>query len=624
VRERNKERPKKEDKGKPGSLRAPIVVGVRSAYSVAGVIAAARQLASNTRKSPATKEVKEGYSTIGPFASPARATPTAHSPPITNSKQQAARPSERADKGSSSTGTSAGAGAGGKAGVAGRIAETLTVHVGSKLSILTDCEGRAAAANSEETYTQLAHVLPSDDASRSESARPEAEGISRAQVDFIDLNALDTAGAKAASEGLRRPPESPRGYRQKSRGAKDKDKEGLRDRREEAKEEIALDTTEVSFAMPFPLDLSIEGLRLSQERPSTRRGSPRSSGVHTGVTSPVRPRPADSVRSGPVIGVAATSQMSQKSSNRAPTSDTAPMRRNPPSSSSTSHTSSNASRQSAIVSTHTNVLGINTAVIDMNKTGYVSTTVSSHSNMGYDISIGEEERDCEEEQKSRDDRGLDGPTQGQRQGKGPLYESHRRNTQDNGSILLAEAKAARTSDIDKTKSVDDDDCAVVQSEGDGAIESCDGGQNDSNNTSSTDDDMGADTDRCSEPSTATEGSKAQEKEPAESSGTKCGEEGAARRRMSLSSEKATDDEKDCKGVDETNRERGASRDRADEAEEKEAISQREEVFVARPPPNKLSSGPSSPRPSGSSSENQFRQNRMRRVSAPTPPTALPP
>jgi hypothetical protein len=113
--------------------------------------------------------------------------------------------------------------------------------------------------------------------------------------------------------------------------------------------------------------------------------------------------------------------------------------------------------------------------------------------------------------------------------------------------------------------------------------------------------------------------------PEESSSTKYSEEGGARRRMSLSSEKATDDEKDCKVVDDTIRERGTSRDRAEGAEEEKAVStQREEVFVARPPSNKLSSSPVSPRPPGSSSENHFRQNRMRRVSAPALPTALPP
>jgi hypothetical protein len=654
LRERDKVRPKKEDKGKPCSPRAPTVVGVRSAYSVAGVIAAARQLASNTRKSPATKEVKEakeGYSTVGPFASPARAAPTAHSTPIHSSKQQAARSSEKPDKdkdkvkGSSSTG-------GGKAGGAGRVAETLTVHLGPKLSVLTDCEERATTANSEEmSCTQpspTAHVDKSDGGSRSESGsaesvRPEsqAEGTSCAHVDFIDLDALDTAGAKAASEGVRRLAESPRGGRRKSRGAKDKDREGPRDRREEVKEDNALDTTDVSFAMPLPLDLSIEGLRVGQERPSTRRGSPRSSGAHTGVISPVRPRPADSVRSGPVIGAAATatSQKSQKSTNREPTSDTAPMRRNPPSSSSTSHTSSNAPRPSgAAGSAHNTVLGIITDTIDMSKTGYVSTTVSPRSNMGYDISTADEEKDCKKVQKSRDDRGLDGLIQGQRQGKALLYESHRRNTQDNGSIcLIAQAKTVWASDVDKTKSIGDDDCAVIRCEGDRACESSDIQQSDNNNgnnASSTDDDdgMGADTDRCSEPSTGSgaghsesEGSRAQEKVPAESSSTKYGEVGGARRRMSLSSEKATDDEKDSKVVGDTDRVRGASRDRVEGAVEETVVSsQRGEVFVARPPPNKLSSSPSSPRPPGSSSENQFRQNRMRRVSAPALPTALPP
>jgi hypothetical protein len=656
LREKDKERPKKEDKGKPGSPRAPTVVGVRSAYTVAGVIAAARQLASNTRKSPATKEVKEvkeGYSTVGPFASPARAPPTAHSTPISASKQQAARSSEKRDKDKDKDKGSSGTG-GGKAGGAGRLAETLTVHLGPKLSVLTDCEERATTANSEEMScsqpSPSAPVHKSDGGSRSESgaalsvrpeAEAEAEGISCAHVDFIDLDALDTAGAKAASWGTRRPAESPRGGRQKSKGAKDKDREAPRDKREEVKEDNALDTTEVSFAMPPPLDLSIEGLRLSQERPSTRRGSPRSSGAHTGVISPVRPRPADSVRSGPVIVAAATanSQKSQKISNRAPTSDTAPMRRNPPSSSSTSHTSSNTSRPSgAAASVHNTVLGISTTMIDMNKTGYVSTTVSPRSNMGYDINTGDEEKDCKKEQKGRDDRGLDGLVQVQRQGKAVLYESHRRNTQDNGSIcLVAQAKAVRASDIDKTKSMGDDDYAVVRSEGDRAFESTDirySDSNNGNNTSSTDDDdgMGADTDRCSEPSTGSgtghsesEGSKAQEKVPEESSSTKYSEEGGARRRMSLSSEKATDDEKDSKVVDDAVRERGASRDRAEGAEEeKAASSQREEVFVARPPPNKLSSSPSSPRPPGSSSENQFRQNRMRRVSAPALQTALPP
>lgn len=620
LRERDKEKPKKEIKGKPTSPRAPIVVGVRSAYSVAGVIAAARQLALNTRKAAAVKEVKEGYSTVGPFASPARTPPSVQSTPVTASKQQAARPSEKTDRGSSSTGT------GGKAvGAAGRITETLTVHLGSQRSTPKACEERATTANSEYVScnqpSSSSHVHSSVDGRRSESAESvireaEAEASSFAQVDFIDLDSSDIAGAKAASEGDRRPAESPRGGRQQSRGLKVKDRDRPRDRREEAKEDSALDASDVSFAMPFPLDLSVEGLRLSQERPSTRRGSPRSSGAHTGVISPVRPRPVDSVRSGSVMGVAATSQKSQKSSNRAATSDTAPMRCNAPSSSSTSHTSSNVLRPSGgVASTHNTVLGVNTAMTDMDTTGYVSTTVSTHSNTGYDISIGDEEKDCKQEQKSRDGLTLG---KGQRQGKAMQYGSHRRKTQDNVSICLGDPTRAE---------VKDGDSAVMRSEGEGALDSRDDGQNDSNDTSSTDDGMGADTDLCSAPSTPYSGSevsRAQEKEPAGSSSTKYYEEGAARRRMSHDSEKATDDGKDSKGEDGTGR--GESREGAEGAdEEKEAAcSPREEVFVARPPPNKQSSGPSSPRPPVSGSENQFRQNRMRIASASTPPIALPP
>ena len=264
-------------------------------------------------------------------------------------------------------------------------------------------------------------------------------------------------------------------------------------------------------------------------------------------------------------------------------------------------------------------------MIDMNKNGYVSTTITMQSDLGYDVSVGNEEKHPMSEQKSGDDREIDGQTQRLRQqGRALLQESRRRNTQHNCSISIgdpnrAQAKAIRTCDIDETKSIDGNEGLVNRSGKERVLESSSDERGESNNTSMTDDgpntDADTDTDRCSSPSTGLPvGFRAQNKEPSEDSSAKHREESATRGR----SEKATDDEKESKGADESYRER------VEGVEEAKAVNpQREDVLIARPPPTKLSSGPSSPRPTGSSSENQFRQSRARRVTAPTLTTVVP-